>query len=259
MENILILAPHQDDEILSCSYVIKKALEKGDNVLIAFITNGDYEGKALADIRATESKHALVSLGIDKNNIFFFGYGDDTINDLYNAPGNALIASKCSKFTYAPSGCQSFHKIHYGCETLYTKNSLLCDIIDFLRIYLPNQIYCPSKYDVHGDHNGTFLFLEQALDTMKSSTYHPQIYTYLIHILNNFAYWPNRLGNKIIKPIGIRMKKSIWNKRIIIKGNKELVDKRKLISIFKSQKPSASYGFLYSFAKEEEIFWIGDC
>src|SRR6516164_1207012 len=40
-KNIVVLAPHPDDEALCCSGVIYNALQHGDNVNIVVVTNGD--------------------------------------------------------------------------------------------------------------------------------------------------------------------------------------------------------------------------
>ena len=44
-KKILILSPHQDDEILSCYQVIKDAEYSNNDLFIVYVTNGDYFGE----------------------------------------------------------------------------------------------------------------------------------------------------------------------------------------------------------------------
>lgn len=40
---ILLIAPHQDDEILAAGGLIQKCIKHGDDFLVLFATNGDYQ------------------------------------------------------------------------------------------------------------------------------------------------------------------------------------------------------------------------
>ena len=42
--NLLVIAPHQDDEILSAFLLMHNVLEKNGTVNILYATNGDYRG-----------------------------------------------------------------------------------------------------------------------------------------------------------------------------------------------------------------------
>ena len=61
--NILLLAPHQDDEILSSCLFLKKHNNLGDNIDIVFATNGDFLGDKAAKINRYDQIH-------------YMGYGD---------------------------------------------------------------------------------------------------------------------------------------------------------------------------------------
>lgn len=257
MKTITIIAPHQDDEILSCTYVMENAVNSGERVIVLFITNGDYFGKKYAEIRCKESLKALLEVGIKKENIFFLGYGDGSIYQLYCSRKDTIIVSNSMQNkTYAPVGFQTFRNIRLKKEADYSKKSLYGDLYEFFTTFKPQKVYLPSKYDVHTDHRGTYYFVKQVLKQLNNKqNYKPLLYTYLIHIKKHFAYWPNRCGTIIKKPIGIHMSKEVWNDRVIVKGTSNYIFKHKLISCFESQKPKAAYGFLYAFAKNEEIFW----
>jgi hypothetical protein len=62
-ETILIIAPHEDDEVLMVTRTIEEALQKGHTVRVAIVTNGELGGAT--DVRIAESLAALAVLGID--------------------------------------------------------------------------------------------------------------------------------------------------------------------------------------------------
>ena len=57
---VLIFAPHQDDEILSCAGLINSLIKSNAEISIVFATNGDFYGKESASIRLLESISAFV-------------------------------------------------------------------------------------------------------------------------------------------------------------------------------------------------------
>ncbi|MEG2441947.1 MAG: PIG-L family deacetylase, partial [Acetivibrio sp.] len=56
--NIMILVPHQDDEILMCAGIMESAREKGLKVTVVMVTNGDYGSQNL-EIGRTRLKETL--------------------------------------------------------------------------------------------------------------------------------------------------------------------------------------------------------
>ena len=64
MTNILIVAPHPDDEILGCGGSIIKYIEKGCRVSVLYLSSGD----SIEKIRETEANRVCDFLKIkDKN------------------------------------------------------------------------------------------------------------------------------------------------------------------------------------------------
>lgn len=67
--NILVIAPHPDDEVLGCGATIAKHVEQGDDVVVAFVTKG-YEpdwSREYLDDRISEIKKSNKVLGIKKS------------------------------------------------------------------------------------------------------------------------------------------------------------------------------------------------
>src|SRR5438309_8428224 len=85
--DILVIAPHPDDESTIAGYLAKAVLDEHRRVAVVVTTRGDagqnlvgYEqARTLAEIREMETRQALSSIGI--TNVFFlrmpdtFGYG----------------------------------------------------------------------------------------------------------------------------------------------------------------------------------------
>tara|TARA_R110001583_G_scaffold185149_1_gene345103 strand:+ start:8518 stop:9285 length:768 start_codon:yes stop_codon:yes gene_type:complete len=68
-KNILIVAPHMDDEIIACGGVMHKYAQQGANVSVIFMTDGkegnsNYDPLELINLRREESRKACHSLGV---------------------------------------------------------------------------------------------------------------------------------------------------------------------------------------------------
>jgi len=68
----LVFAPHPDDETLGMGGTITIATQRGIDVYVVFITNGDMGGDA--DVRMRESREAATLLGIRET--FYLNLGD---------------------------------------------------------------------------------------------------------------------------------------------------------------------------------------
>ncbi len=69
-QNVLVLAPHFDDETIGCGGTIRKHILRGNRVCVVYVTDGR-EGipevrdkKKVAEIRREESKRAMEILGV---------------------------------------------------------------------------------------------------------------------------------------------------------------------------------------------------
>ncbi|MFA6423572.1 MAG: PIG-L deacetylase family protein [Patescibacteria group bacterium] len=83
IENILVIAPHHDDEILGCGGFISKNIKQGNDVTILIVTNGWSGVKNKLDksekirFRENECKAATEKLGVKK--LIFLRKEDRTI------------------------------------------------------------------------------------------------------------------------------------------------------------------------------------
>lgn len=77
-KRVLVLAPHQDDELNIAGSSIQNFVNAGAEVFVAFSTNGDGYFSIFnftAEGRLSEAVNSLRVLGVDKEHIIVMGYG----------------------------------------------------------------------------------------------------------------------------------------------------------------------------------------
>lgn len=100
-KNILVLAPHPDDEVFGCGGSLALHLQKGSNVIVVLVTSGEVGGNS--DIRFQESLNASKTLG--SYEIVRWSYPDRGVpysNELINKIIQ-LINDRQITLVYAPS------------------------------------------------------------------------------------------------------------------------------------------------------------
>lgn len=118
MGNILVVAPHPDDDVIGCGGSIAKHTKNGHEVTVVYMTSGD-AGSAttpkheLVQIREREATAAAVSLGVKPENLIF----------LRNPDG------------YLECGRDN-----------------IVALIELIRARMPELIYTPHEEDGHKDH-----------------------------------------------------------------------------------------------------------
>lgn len=75
--NILILAPHVDDDIIGCGGAILAYLKNKCNIYIAYLTNGNKNGDST--IRMKEAKKVASVLSIPESNLHFLNADDKNL------------------------------------------------------------------------------------------------------------------------------------------------------------------------------------
>ncbi len=127
---VLVLAPHPDDESLTCGGSLIRHTQSGDRVKVVFLTDGskgnftrEYSDSGYVDLRRREATEACRILGID----------DLTF---WDQPDRGLAV---------------------GPETI----SALCSL---LNEYKPELIYAPSPQEFHPDHRAAAELLWKALE-----------------------------------------------------------------------------------------------
>ncbi|MEI7675415.1 MAG: PIG-L family deacetylase [Bacteroidales bacterium] len=119
MKNILIVAPHPDDEVLGCGGVIRKHVKSGDTVFILVITRGNpkfYSDIKIENVRS-EARSAHQFLGVIETRFLDF---------------------------YAPN-----------LDTT-SQAELSQSIATYIKEKQINTLYLPHRGDIHHDHRAVF-------------------------------------------------------------------------------------------------------
>jgi trimeric autotransporter adhesin len=295
-KNIVILAPHPDDEGLCCAGIIYNALQQGNNVTIVVVTNGDYEGGVSTGLtREGETVSGMSVLGLSEQQIIFMGYGDEALQGLYQSTSpSTIIASPAGQTqTYATRGLGgvSYHQYLFGTPGQYNRQTILGDMEAMLQNLQPTDIYTTGLWDDHPDHESTFNFVVEALLDLRRQgvPLSTKVHETFIHapcsscgVPSNLAYvWPGAgtgvtprfmpdqpypepyyLSN--IWPNGNNTPYS-WNQieRIPLPApmqdpNQATNLKASVIANYVSQGGSDRNGFLQAFVKKDEFFWVHD-
>jgi len=143
LKNIVIFAPHPDDEVLGCGGTIRKKLDEGITVFIIFITDGRYglseigidenpDPFKLKIIRKEESLKAAKTLGLKEKNLFFFDIEDRSLVK------NKILALK--------------------------------ETIKVLRDIRPEEVFFPQELEYNLDHRVTNIIVKEALKKLNLNT-----------------------------------------------------------------------------------------
>lgn len=170
---VMLIVPHEDDEINLLSGVMEQYTTAGSELVVVFVTNGDSETNG--ETRITEALRATALYGIPEQNVLFLGYGDtgkEQKTHLYNETQNKLYRSSAGRtHTYGSKAHPAFRSLDY------TRENLISDLQSALETWLPDTIYCVD-YDAHPDHRATSLAFEKAMGRMlrQHADYAPLVY-----------------------------------------------------------------------------------
>lgn len=122
-KDILVIAPHPDDESLGCGGSIVKHIKAGSRVKVIFLTDGDrgdFErrfGEQYVEIRKKSAQHAMEILGV--KDYEFWGYRDRDLHLAVQEVKEKLfrtVETFSPALTYAPSPFEAHpdHKVSFG-------------------------------------------------------------------------------------------------------------------------------------------------
>ncbi|MBQ3803617.1 MAG: PIG-L family deacetylase [Oscillospiraceae bacterium] len=173
-KNVLLLVPHQDDDLNVLCGTLDEYLRYGSELTVAFMTNGDRFG--LGEVRIREALDLYEYLGVPEDHVVFLGYGDTLHTPeyhIYNAPADEVIPSQVRKTeTYGIDGHPPFRVGH-----TYTRENLYTDIRDVILSVRPDVIFCVD-FDTHEDHRACSMLFEQAMGEILRTEpdYTPAVY-----------------------------------------------------------------------------------
>lgn len=155
--DILVIAPHPDDESTIAGYLAKAVLDEHRRVAVVLTTRGDAgqnlvgfeQARSLAEIREIETRQALASIGI--TNVFFLRAPDTWGQDL-------------------PDVLRSLETSNHG--------SSLGEAVRFIRLTRPEVVITMLPATVvgenHEDHQASAVIATEAFDLAGDPTWFPE-------------------------------------------------------------------------------------
>ncbi len=173
-KKVMIIVPHEDDDLNLVSGVIEKYIANGSEILTVFVTNGDFFDKA--EMRINDAISCWKYLGVPEKNIYFLGYGDKWSSDgphIYNASADEKVKSAVGRTeTYGTASHPAYHN-----GNAYTFNNYSNDLMQIIWENRPDVLFI-SDYDKHPDHKAVSLCSEYVLGKILKTTpdYRPIVY-----------------------------------------------------------------------------------
>ena len=269
LKHLLVIVPHQDDEILIGAGIIYQMLQQGKKVTVAIVTNGDYgcadysKGKA----RLKETLAGLGVLGLSEENVIFLGYADTGMRReksfltalFHTEEGEKIFPSSASTMTYGLEEKPDFHYLHFGEHGKYSRNTLINDLRELICKIKPDCILTTHPLDKHGDHEALFYFIKAIVEEYKRFN-QPRLFAGLIHSPERDSIWPIRGSLQFTCPKGLEKS---WEERLILPLEKNLSGGQKkgnlkyeaLLKYETALAEPNAVDYLMAFVKDEEIFW----
>ena len=179
-KNVMVIIPHQDDDINLVGGMIEQYVEGGSDVTVVFTTNGDRFGDF--NVRSAEAIHALTALDVKQENIYFLCFGDqwmpqyngeEELGHIYNSidPDVLWTSRHGSTATYG-SQCATPYL-----DLPYTRSNYVYSFQSIIQEKMPDTIFV-IDYDSHTDHRATSLFFEESMGNILTlhPDYHPTVY-----------------------------------------------------------------------------------
>lgn len=271
IDHLLVLVPHQDDEILIGAGLIYEMLQHHKKVTAAIVTNGDYECADFSKgrVRLRETLEGLKTLGLSAEHVFFLGYADTGMSredsflmQLYEeGDKDKVFPSSASSFTYGLEEKQDFHYQCYGVHGIYNRATLIEDLRGLICRIRPTCILTTHCSDAHGDHEALFYFIKEVLGTVESSV-RPRLLVGLIHSPQGDETWPSRGTGAYGCPAGLEASGLKWEDRLVLPMREELKGglrrgnlKYEALKKYETALEPGAADYLMAFVKDEEIFW----
>lgn len=175
-KNVMVLVPHQDDEVCLAGGIIEQYTSSGSRVSLVYATNGDYHG--LAEVRSREALAAAEVMGVPSEDVYYLGYGNqwqpqgEATHIYFSADGDTVWTSH-----YGATATYGTEAIDCYADSAYTRNNFCRDLGNLILELRPDVIYC-NDYDPHHDHMALDLLFEEVLQDIlvREPDYHPDVY-----------------------------------------------------------------------------------
>jgi LmbE family N-acetylglucosaminyl deacetylase len=201
--DLVVIAPHPDDEVLLASGLLLRAKQAQERVAVIIMTNGDFDCQVDGLVRQSESVQALAELGVAEQDVYFLGYPDGHLARLGQSPLEPVvrrIEGECAhgNHTYGNRGRdhQDYHRSQFGAHATYTVDNALDDLTHLIAQLLPHRLAVTHPNDTHPDHAATYTLARRAVERAHLT---PQILRGIVH---NGDCWPTAASDTAPCPPG---------------------------------------------------------
>jgi LmbE family N-acetylglucosaminyl deacetylase len=258
--DILVFAPHPDDEVIGTGGIIQQALASRRSVRVAFSTSGDgypraaaaLAGKNLGELdpddfialgatRRAEALSAARELGLRESDLVHLGFPDGSFNRVLEATGGTPVESPLTRLAKSPTT-----------GALYTRAAAITAFAEVLADSRPREVYTTHPADEHADHRATYRAVAEAMSRVGSKA---RLLTFLVHAGGD--RWPDPNPVYETKEIdGVVYPKGVaWPPPIRTPITpQEAEAKRHALKKHASQW-QLDGEYLQTFVKTEEVFW----
>lgn len=236
VNRVLLLVPHQDDEIAIAGACIWYLTHQGKEVFVCYSTNGDYEIDV--DVRYQEACEALALLGVSKDHIIMLGYPDTSNEDgfahiFYCRDEKPLYSKAGRDHTYGGKSFSDYAFEVFGEHHPYTYHYYYTDVKSVISRLLPEFLICVDM-DHHVDHRMLSLTFEKVMGEIlkENPDYCPKVWKAFAYGTNFSAdrdYWQINLDKTQYPQTRLRENEGKldnpfydWNKRVRISVNPTL-------------------------------------
>lgn len=278
--DVLIFAPHPDDEVIGTGGVLQQARAAGKTVRVVFATNGDGYPRAasallrkpiselgrpdflsLAATRQSEAVAATELMGVSAASLVFLGYPDSGLAKIYAESSGAPVASPFTgKTSTYGAAAADYHTLMHGNTAMYTRSALAGDVEEILRESQPAQVYVTDGADDHPDHKAMFALVRDAAALID---YGGPLLTYIVHSGSD-EDWPWPRGATPGSPFQLNAdanaaypKHVPWPPpvRVPVTSDQSALKHQALVA--HGSQWAIDRKYLESFVKSEEVFWTG--
>ena len=258
--DVLVIAPHPDDEVLLAGGAMERAIRAHQRVAVIIMTNGDFTCERDGYLREAESISALTAIGVAERDVYFMGYPDGALVLLSREPlpprehrdATGQCVAQTRTWADTRAGREDVHERLTGAPGEWTSYGLTEDLATLLGRLDPHDVYLPHGIDDHPDHAMTYVFFRRALDLLNRA---PAI----VHrgVVHAGPCWPSTCGHwyepdSIIPPLPSVLSGYLPNERTPIDPERKF----ELITRYHSQTgPQPRQDWLASFARKDEVYF----
>jgi LmbE family N-acetylglucosaminyl deacetylase len=269
--HILLFAPHPDDEVIGLGGWVFDHLRNGATASIVFLTDGEAYPRAarlkarkpriilqprdyrrLGKTRRIEGIRAAAELGVPESRVFCLGFPTNRLRDLALIPATGpqagqLIRSRATRHRFGIARWAGQRQAPHA----FSREALDRFLDRLLTETQPTTVIIPHPEDTNRDHQGTAALVGAALRRLAMQ---PRIKAYLVHQTSrrNFP-----------KPFGYDPTQTIADPEGLPVPQRHTVSPAALVAKERAMRAHRTQirlrdGFLLSFIRREEIFWILD-